>query len=571
MLKNDKNNLPKVTIVTTVWNLYEAGRVETFRQMMESVHNQTYPNIEHIIVNNNSTDETENLIQEYVEKGYVASVYFEQTQGLWHGMNRGIKEATGEFINFMNSDDYFCCDDAVEVSIDAILKSGANWSYGYSNKVDPKTNEVLFKWYFDDYATIYNARCPNHQTLFVKTELLRAQGGFEINEKFPKGAFSDDLSMMRLLHSGHIPVVVTKVLVTYRDGGATATVGRQSARLYVERTREEFGFYELSEKELDTIYWEGRVKNLTEMEMENLLNKIPVLEWRERLMKVYGKRFSIRELTKNDYKVENPKISIIVPAYNAECHIRTGIYSLLNQTFKDIEILCINDGSTDNTLEILKKLQELDTRVKVFNQENKGPATARNVGLENACGEYIMFMDADDTYCPDMCEELLNVMENKNVDVVMCNTNVFGANYGDWPFCFGEGSFEIDCNIRQKINCWLWNKIYKAEIIKQNNIKFPDGHKSDDDYFTAVYFMLAKKLYCLDKKLINHFRQENSIMYSYNSTNPNKNDIFDHIYILEKIGEEAKKYIYPKSFDDYIDYMFYNHHCYSYDHYISKS
>ena len=556
MFNKKVNNKPKVTIVTTVWNLYEKGRVETFRQMMESVHNQTYPNLEHIVINNNSTDETKDLIQEYVDKGYIANTYFEEKQGLWHGMNRGIEEATGEFINFMNSDDYFYCDDAVEASINAILKAGADWSYGYSNKINPETNEIIFKWYFDDYACIYNQRCPNHQTLFVRTSLLREQGGFEINEKFPKGAFSDDLSMMRLLFSGHIPVVVPKVLVVYRDGGTTANVGRQGAKHYVERMRREFGFYEMSEKELDAIYWESNIKKLSEPAFERLLNKIPIPDWRKRLVKVYGKDFSEAKIPKSHSCTENPKISIIVPVFNAECYIRAGIYSLMNQTLEDIEILCINDGSTDHTLDILNELQAIDSRVKVFNQENKGPATARNVGLKNAHGKYIMFLDADDTYCPNMCEEMCKAIESRSVDVVMCDTNTIGTNYGNWPFPFGKGTFEIDCNIRKKINCWLWNKIFKSEIIKQNKINFPDGHKSDDDFFTAAYFMYAKQIHCLDKKLVNHFRCENSIMHCYNSCNPNKNDIFDRIYILERIAERAKKSLSTEN-NEYIDYMRY--------------
>lgn len=554
-MSKDKNNLPKVTIVTTVWNLFENGRVAYFRQMMESVHNQTYSNLEHIIINNNSTDETKDLIQEYIDKGYVANTYFEEKQGLWHGMNRGIKEATGEFINFMNSDDFFCRNDAVEISIDAILKTGADWSYGYSNKVEPNTNEILFKWYFDNYACIYHARCPNHQTLFVKTSLLRTQGGFEINPEFPNGAFSDDLSMMRLLFAGHIPVIVPEILVTYRDGGATANVGRQSAKHYVKYVREEFGFSELSEKALDALYWESSLESLSKLDVETLLSQIKIPAWRNRLAELYNIPISTLDSAKMQSYNKKPLISIIMPIYNAECYIKTGIESLMNQSFKDIEILCINDGSTDKTLEILNELQKLDSRIKIFSQENKGPATARNVGLENANGKYIMFMDADDTYCLDMCEKMFKAIENQNVDVVMCNTNLIDTNYGNWPFLFGEGYFEIDCNIRKKINCWLWNKIFKAEIIKQNNITFPDGHKSDDDLFVAIYFLFAQNLYCLDKKLINHFRRQDSIMHIYNSNNPNKNDMLDHIYVLEKMVEYAQKIILPKSSDEYLDYV----------------
>lgn len=554
MFRKNKNSLPKVTIVTTVWNLYKEGRVESFRQMMESVHNQTYPNLEHIIINNNSTDETKDLIQEYVDKGYIANTYFEEKQGLWHGMNRGIKEAKGEFINFMNSDDYFYCNDAVEVSVKAILKAGADWSYGYSNRVNPKTGEIVFKWYFEDYACIYNARCPNHQTLFVRTSLLREQGGFEINEEFPSGAFSDDLSMVRLLLSGHIPAVVPKVLVVYRDGGATANIGRLCAKNYAKKMRNELGFYEMNEKELEDLFWELRIKEINESAFEDILNKIHIPAWRRRLVKVYGKDFPKLKISKNHNTVQNPKISIIVPVYNAECYLRRGIYSLINQTFKDIEILCINDGSTDHSLGILEELQKLDVRVKVFNQENKGPAAARNVGLKNARSKYIMFMDADDTYQPTMCEEMFNIIESKDVDVAMCNTNMIGRDYGNYPFMFNEGKIDINCDTRKKINAWLWNKIYKSDIIKQNNICFPDGHKSDDIVFTAKYMLIAKNIYFLNKKLINYYKTENSIVEIYNSQAPYKEDIFDYFYSLESIVAFIKL---NKSLLDNLEYVKY--------------
>lgn len=556
------NKLPKVSIVTTVYNLYKNGRVDYFRQMMETVHNQTYPNMEHILIDNNSDDGTADLIQEYVDKGYVANTYFEKKQGLWHGMNRGIKEATGEFINFMNSDDYFYRNDAVELSINAILKEGADWSYGRSNKVDLNTQEVVFKWYFDDYASIYNARCPNHQTLFVRTCLLREQGGFETNPAY-KGTFSDDLSMMRLLFAGHIPAVIPEVLVVFRDGGASSNVGRSGAPKYVHFMKTEFGFYELSEKELDKLYWENHIKELNDSSFADLLSKVNIPAWRKRLVEVYGKDFPLQEIKEVHSFPVNPKISIIVPAYNAEDVIRRGIYSLLNQTYENIEILCINDGSTDHTLDVLKQIQAQDTRLRLFTQQNSGPAKARNVGLQNARGKYIMFMDADDTFHPQMCQLMLQTIQDKNVDVVMCNTQMVGRNFGNYPFPFNEGKFNINLHIRKYTNVWLWNKIFKMDIIRERYLSFPDGHKSDDTVFVENYLRVANTIYFLNRKLINYYRTENSIVESYNSETPNKKDIFDFVYSLEKIISFLKQYINKNTLDDiddleYAQYLFKN-------------
>ncbi len=118
-----------------------------------------------------------------------------------------------------------------------------------------------------------------------------------------------------------------------------------------------------------------------------------------------------------------PKITIIIPVYNAEKYIKDCLLSITNQIFKNIEVICINDGSTDNSLAILNNYAKVDERIKVFSQKNQGPAKARNVGLENASGEFIMFCDADDTYNADMCATLIKGIQKSGSDLAMCNTN----------------------------------------------------------------------------------------------------------------------------------------------------
>lgn len=559
MTTQTSTTLPKVSIVTTVWNLYKNGRDGYFRQMMETVHNQTYPNIEHILVNNNSDDGTSDLIQEYVDKGYVAKACFEKQQGLWYGMNRGLAEASGEFINFMNSDDYFCRNDAVELSIHAILKSGADWSYGRSHKVSLDTKEILFKWYFDDYATIYDGRCPNHQTLFVRTSLLREQGGFEINPAFRAGTFSDDLSMMRLVFAGHIPAVIPEVLVTFRSGGASENTGRSNVEQYTRYIKEEFGGYELSAKECDALFGEAGIRSLDKTSFIDLVNKIKIPAWRNRLIKLYKRKVSLPKIKKIHCSNPSPRISIIVPVYNAQETIRRAIYSLLNQTYENIEILCINDGSVDHSLDILQELQKMDTRVKLFTQANQGPGAARNIGLRHARGKFIMFMDADDTYQPQMCSVMLHSIIKQDVDLVMCNTNMIERDYGNIPFPFEEGKFDINLHIRKYTNVWLWNKIFKKSIIESNALSFSVGSKTDDMLFVHSYLIVSKTIYFLNQKLVNYYRTKNSLVEAYNSEFPSKKHIFDFVDSLERIILFLKQYLKIKTLDtkDEIEYARY--------------
>ena len=124
------------------------------------------------------------------------------------------------------------------------------------------------------------------------------------------------------------------------------------------------------------------------------------------------------------------KISIIVPVYNTEKYLGVCLDSLISQTYKDIEIICVDDGSTDNSLQILNDYAAKDSRIKILTQKNQGPSVARNLGLEKAKGEYITFVDSDDWVSIDMCEKIYSKAIDTNADLVLfphsrvTNTNI---------------------------------------------------------------------------------------------------------------------------------------------------
>ncbi|MDR0753489.1 MAG: glycosyltransferase, partial [Holosporaceae bacterium] len=121
-------NLPKVTIITAVYNLIASGREEFFRQCLKSVQNQTYPNIEHIVIDGASTDGTLELLEEYKRKKWI-TYYSEPDEGVYHAMNKGIQKSTGKYIHFLNSDDYFCNDVGLERSVELLENTGAAFLY----------------------------------------------------------------------------------------------------------------------------------------------------------------------------------------------------------------------------------------------------------------------------------------------------------------------------------------------------------------------------------------------------------------------------------------------------------
>lgn len=210
----------------------------------------------------------------------------------------------------------------------------------------------------------------------------------------------------------------------------------------------------------------------------------------------------------------NNLISIIVPVYNREDRIKKCIDALLHQTYKNIEIVCVNDGSTDNSLNILYDYQKKDARVKIVNNEkNMGIAYSRNAGLSSASGEYIMWCDSDDWFEKTMCEKMLHTLKKYDVDLVECSAKVkFEKNglkfrqYLDENsfFVTQSGKFEINPEICTKINCVLWNKIFKKSIIDKYDIKFPSINVHEDGCFVYLYSFLSKNIYRLNNKLYNY-------------------------------------------------------------------
>ncbi|MCI6847610.1 MAG: glycosyltransferase [Erysipelotrichaceae bacterium] len=171
------------------------------------------------------------------------------------------------------------------------------------------------------------------------------------------------------------------------------------------------------------------------------------------------------------------KLSVIVPVYNVEKYINKCLDSLINQTLKDIEFIFVNDGSLDNSVKIIKEYQKKDKRIKLFNKKNGGQASARNLGLKKANGEYIAFLDSDDYVKEDMYEILYNRAKKDNLDIVICNY------YLVYPEKIIENRLSITNDMEKIISPREyivlspspWNKIIRHEYLTKQNFMFPEG------------------------------------------------------------------------------------------------
>ena len=206
-----------------------------------------------------------------------------------------------------------------------------------------------------------------------------------------------------------------------------------------------------------------------------------------------------------------PDISIIVPVYNAEKYLDKCIASLVNQTKQELEIVLINDGSTDNSEKIIKKYK--DTRIKYFKNKNQGIGKTRNFGIEKANGKYIMFVDSDDYIELDTCHLLFEKAEKEKLDLVICD---FYREFDDGTKIeeklqrFETTTLKETPKLINIINMSPWNKIYKAEMIKHNKIYFPEKLKYEDTPFVFLAIDNAKKIGKINKCLNHYMIHDNS-------------------------------------------------------------
>ena len=251
------------------------------------------------------------------------------------------------------------------------------------------------------------------------------------------------------------------------------------------------------------------------------------------------------------------KISVIIPVYNVENYLRECLDSITSQTVKDIEIICIDDGSTDNSPEILKEYQKKDSRIKIITKENGGQATARNLGIKEAQGEYIAFIDSDDFIESEMLEKLYTKAKDDNLDIAMCKIATYNNQTGEikdnvWYYMLGifrdfekeifnhKDTKEFTCNIAVT----PYNKIYKTSLIKDNNILFPEGLIFEDEKFFYDTYLRAKRV-----SIIPEFLYYYRVSRKGSTVDIEKeNDYTDIIEISKQIRQTFKE---TNNYEDY--------------------
>lgn len=268
--------------------------------------------------------------------------------------------------------------------------------------------------------------------------------------------------------------------------------------------------------------------------------------------------------------IKNPKISIIVPVYNAEKYIDRCIESIINQSFDSIEIIAINDGSTDESLNILKKYEKNDRRIKVIAQTNSGVSSCRNKGIEQAKGEYIAFVDSDDWIDINMIEIMYKKAISNNSDIIMCSyMREFKDKSKEKKINLPQEVIYENENIKNELHRKLfgptdeelnnpegldalgtvWGKLYKSSLIKENKIEFVDLKiigSNEDSLFNINLFKYTKRITFINQPLYHYWRDNTESLTS--KYNPHLMDQWNVLY----------QYMYKFIDDNNYDDMFYD-------------
>ena len=243
-----------------------------------------------------------------------------------------------------------------------------------------------------------------------------------------------------------------------------------------------------------------------------------------------------------------PKISVIVPVYNVENYIEKCLKSLVNQTMHDIEIIIVNDGSKDNSKNIVKSFEEkYPEKIVYLEKENGGLSDARNYAMPYAKGEYIAFLDSDDYVENDMYEKMYEIAQKENSDLVECDF------YWEYPNKIKEDIGQIyygKKEMLEKVRVVAWNKLIKRDILEKTKIQFPKGYRYEDVEFTYKLIPHLEKVSFFKKPCIHYIQRENSIS---NSQNERTKEIFD---VLDNVIKYYKENGYYDEYKEELEYTY---------------
>ncbi len=567
-------DLNKTAAVSIVLPIYNAGPY--LRECLDSIVNQTLKNIEIICVNDGSTDNSMDIIQEYAGRDMRICYIDKPNAGYGQTMNCGINAATGEYIGIVEPDDYIALDSyermyarAKQGELD-IVKGNLAMFTGDKKRKFEVVKYLTNDNFYDVVDTPYNLQ-PYMATTFntcsaiYRKEFL-TKNNIRYNET-PGAAYQDTSFWFQTHCQAKKMALLDYEFYKYRRDNPNQSIRNTKLGDFLIG---EYDFIrnflqENQKSEFWPLYFYRKFKgfwwyfNLLTPELkQGFLHKMHKSIKSDFDLKLADtSQFNSSEISQleklvSDNYVKNfehlfRKFSVIVPVYNTEKYLAECLDSIINQTIKNIEIICIDDGSTDESAKLLREYATRDNRIKIISQTNQGLSVARNNAIKIACGEYLCFVDSDDYLVPNALETLYEHITKHDLDMLSYS----GKNFQDgtknfesneyWNFNYLPDGFDTTCfawrdcsDFAHKMAVSSCLTIYKNSFVKIKELKFPAGLCFEDNIFFHHALFNATKCGILDEKL--YMRR----IHSASITQNRDKHVVDIVKIIDMLLEFLK-------------------------------
>ena len=581
----------KISVVVPVYNA-----AKYLPRCLDSVLTQDYSNLEIICVNDGSTDDSLSVLQVYAQKDERVKVLSQFNQGAAAARNKGIKNATGDYISFIDADDFVA--QGLYSYLVQNLQNDLVDIFMFNGVVNNKGGFFSEKNFYHPVAECQNVTCKDFYGIFfgnsgVYNKIFKRSFVEQNKFLFLQGNCFEDIEFwFKSLIAAQAVKVSFKKFYHYcmdNENSVTRTFGANALSLFemfqaMMKEAQKRGLFAFFNEALLQYQYEKITETLFLMKpeyQERFYQKAKEFLSR-RCSQMVGNRYKnlldfniCYNILINDFidfknttllfrenfhymedSVADVKFSIVVPVYNVEPYLTTCLKSLINQTFKNFEIICVNDGSTDKSLDILNYHAQRDSRIKIINQENKGLGAARNVGVAAAKGEYLLFVDSDDWLRTDALEVLDNRSKAQDFDVCIFGyNNYINQQQYNLPTRILTGlekkKFEhvYDYMFVNVIAC---GKAYKRDFWQKYNFKFPEGVFFEDTLINSQVFLHIDILDMCEQNLY-YYRLSNNSITRQKFSDKKVDDLFEAFYKTYAYLQEEK--IYPKVKEAFVEYV----------------
>ena len=580
-----------VSVIVPIYN------VEKYlEKCIKSIQKQSLKNIEIICVDDGSTDNCPKMLEEYAKSDPRIRVITQPNGGYGKAMNAGLAAARGEFIGIVEPDDYILPNmfktlyDAAKRYDCEIVKSDfyrfmgegetfekTYWSVCrdkqfYNKIIIPKVHKECFRF-------VMNTWCGIYRREFIKKHKIS-------HNETPGASFQDNGFWFKGFCCAEKIMFLDKAFYMNRRDNPGSSVANR-AKVYCGNV--EYGFiYEwlCENPEIKSEFLDVFMMKKLHTYMFNLRRIAP--EFRHEYIRKFSEEFAgskaknelnkavftnkewtdlmllIRDPEEYFYTIEQEriKVSVIVPVYNCEKYLRQCLDSLFKQTMTDFEIICVNDGSTDSSPEILAEYAAKDGRFVIVNTENGGAGAARNAGLRIACGKYLLFVDSDDWFEPTMLSTAYREAERTNAEITIFRSMQYDNETGNSTPCTYSlrldqlpqfrpfSARDIEGSVFRNIMGWAWDKLYKRSFVLANELEFQEQRTTNDMYFAYISLFKAARITTCEHFLYN---QRRNVSGSLSATREKSWKCFYNA--LCEVRRELKEMgVFGKYERDFVDY-----------------